>query len=116
MDNLNYQAMGFWWMVALTISNMGTGLYLFWERHNNATSSRIKHLEEDMDRRLDHHAQKLAQLDEHIKHVPTDQDLSRLHSRIDGLVSEFKELTGEFKGANHMLKVIHQHMLDRIGQ
>ena len=113
---MDYQAATFWWMTALTMFNLITGAYLFWERHNNATSSRIKHLEEDVDRRLDSHARQLATVEEHIKHVPTDQDLARLHNRIDGLMEEFKELKGEFHSANHTIRMIHQHLLDRSGQ
>lgn len=109
---IDYSALDFWWKTSITLINLAIGAYLFWERHNDATSKRIQHLETDVDKRLDNHSRQLSRIDEHLKHVPTDNDLNVIHQRIDALLSEFKEVKGEFHAANHMLKVIHQHMLN----
>lgn len=110
---MDYTALDFWWKTSITVINMAIGVYLWWERHNNATAKRIEHLEEDVDKRLDSHARQLSRMDEHLKHVPTDSDLTQIHQRIDALMSEFKEVKGEFHQANHTLKMLHQYMLTR---
>lgn len=121
---MDYAQMGFWWMVGLTVFNISTGAYLFWERHNNATSSRIKHLEENVDTRLDTHTQQLAALDEHIKHTPTHNDLSKLYERMTGIEHRLgeqisnvggavKRIEGESSAQTRILNLVYESLVNK---
>ena len=109
---MNYEALDFWWKVAITIMNAGMGLYLYLVNRNRVTNDRIGKLEDGVDKRLDNHTERLARLEQDARHAPTHDDLKRLHSRIDEMKDSLKRLEGEFSGANHTLGLIHEHLLN----
>jgi hypothetical protein len=103
--------------IALSISaanfmlTWGVALYMYLANKNKATNSRIGELERDMEAKLDAHADRLARVEQDLRHAPTHDDLKRLHARIDDLAGGIRGLEGEFKGANHTLQLIHSYLL-----
>jgi hypothetical protein len=108
---MDYAALDFWWKVAMTAMNVGMGLYLYLVNRNRVTNERIGKLETGVDDRLDNHTERLARLEQDVRHAPTHDDLKRLHARIDEVNNSLKRLEGEFSGANHTLGLIHEHLL-----
>lgn len=54
---------------------------------------------------------RLARVEQDVLHAPTDDDMKRLHERIDSVAGTLKGLEGQFTGANHTLQLIHSYML-----
>ena len=113
---MNYQAMTFWWMVGLTLVNAAIGVYLYWERNNNATTKRIDEMEKDVDKRLDGHSTRLSRVESGIKGLPTHKDLADLHERINDVARDINTLTGEATGMKTTLNLIHQYLLNGGGK
>lgn len=109
---MNYNALDFWWKVAITLINVGVWLYLYLVNRNRVTNERIDKLEEGVNKRLNNHTDRLARLEQDARHAPTHDDLKRLHTRIDEVNNSLKRLEGEFSGANHTLSLIHEHLLN----
>lgn len=112
---MNYEALDFWWKVGITALNAGVWLYLFLVNRNRVTNERITDLEKDVDTKMDNHSDRLARLEQNVRHAPTHEDLKRIHSRIDEVGGGVKRLEGEFSGANHMLRTIHEFLLNNGG-
>jgi hypothetical protein len=121
---MNYQAMSFWWMVGLTLFNASIGLYLFWERHNNATSSRIKSLEDCLESGLSDHGKQISTLNEHIRHTPTHNDLAKLYERMGGTEQRLSEridvvggavkrIEGENAAQTRILNLVYQSLVTK---
>lgn len=113
-----------WLSIINTLVIWAVAIYTYLANRNRVTneritslqgslSSRVDSLRIDMDHRLDGHADRLTRVESDLKHAPTDEDIKRLHSRIDDLAGAMKELGGEFKGANHTLQLIHSFMLQQ---
>lgn len=67
---MDYSALDFWWKVAITLLNFGIGVYLWYERREDKTSSRIvqivdsiSRLKTDMDTRMDDTRHRLTRLE-----------------------------------------------------
>lgn len=112
----DYNAIKIWVDVAQFLITGVIGAYLYFSNQNQATRGQIKTLEEGVDERLDDQARKLAALERDIIHAPSDDDIKRIHARIDEVGGSIKRLEGEFSGANHMLHTIHQFLLNGGGK
>ncbi len=112
MDQINYGALDFWWKVGITLINLAIGLYLFWERHNDANKRRIDTMERDVDDRLDDHGARLAKIEAKLDDMPSHEDIGHVHDRITRLGEDVKLITGEMTGIKTTLNLIHQHLLN----
>lgn len=109
---LDYAALDFWWKVVLTLINLAIGVYLFWERHNNATTKRIDEMETRLDDRLDDHANRLAKVEAQVEALPDHSDIGDLHERINAVERAVNTMAGELTGIRTTLNLIHQHLLN----
>lgn len=113
---MDYTAMDFWWKVFITLINLGIGVYLFWERHNDGTRRRIDGLETDLDGRMDGHATRLARVEARVEQLPDHNDLAALHSRVTEVAGSVHRLGGEMQGMKTVLNLIHEHLLNGKGK
>lgn len=109
---MDYTAADFWWKVGITILNLGIGVYLFWERHNDGTSNRISTFEKNTDTRLDDHSARISKAEARLDGLPDHDDLGDLHNRINQVTSGMDKVTGELSGMKTTLNLIHQYLLN----
>ena len=99
------------------------GVYLWWERNNDRTQSRIEGLKEDVgarlkrleidsDTRMDDHSARLAKIETRVDQLPGHEHLGDLHDRINDMARGVNLLTGELSGVKTTLNLIHQHLLN----
>ena len=110
---MDYTAADFWWKVLITVMNMAIGVYLFWERNNNATKNRIDTLEEDMDDRLDDHSGRLMRVETQVKHLPQVADLEKLYERVRTVDHTTTKMEGEFQEVRRTLGLIHSYLMTK---
>lgn len=108
---MDYAAWDFWWKVFISVMNIGIGIYLFWERHNDGTTNRISIVEDASERGLKEHSERLAKLEGRLDQLPDHDDLGDLHERINHVSSGMDTLTGELSGIKTTLNLIHQYLL-----
>lgn len=111
-----------WLSIINTLVIWAAAVYTWLTNRNRVTNERITGMQTsledkvatlrtEMDHHLDSHADRLTRVESDLKHAPTDEDIKRLHARIDDMAGDVKELGGEFKGAKHTLQLIHQYLL-----
>lgn len=113
--------------------SVGVGLYVWLSNRNRVTHARITELQEktsrsvkelkdefsrdikgmenEVDTRLGGLDQQLARLEEALKAAPDREELRQIHVRINEVSAQVTRLEGEFAGANHTLKLIHEYLL-----
>lgn len=109
--DLDYSALDFWWKTSITLINMAIGVYLFWERNNDATSRRIDHMEADIDHRLDDHAGRLARVETQVEHLPQVADVEKLYERVRTVDLRTSHMEGEFREVRRTLGLIHEFLM-----
>jgi uncharacterized protein YjbJ (UPF0337 family) len=85
------------------------GIYVYLSNKDKVTNDRIGKLEDDLDLKLDGHAERIARLEA----GPTHQHLSEMHNKINQVAGDMKELQGEFKATNRTLQLIHETLMER---
>jgi hypothetical protein len=60
----------------------GIGVWLYIDRKNDRTNVRIDDLEDELDKRLDDHAKRLATIEANQKNAVTHSDLNRLGTEV----------------------------------
>lgn len=96
---MDYQAMTFWWMVGLTIINMATGLYLWYERRSDVNAKRLNGIEEKMSNSIKEFSSRLINVENDTSHAPTHNDLSKLYERMNGVEHRLGERIDSVGGA-----------------
>ena len=76
-----------------------------------AMSARDKVSKDALDTKLAAHADRLTAIERDLKHMPTHDDLKRIHSRLDDVSENMATLVGEFKSAAHILNLLHEDRL-----
>ena len=100
----------FWQLVMLLLSFLGfvfAGAKLLFAQIDRGFDA----YRSALDLRLVSFGDRLARVEQDVMHAPTDDDMKRLHERIDGVAGTLKGLEGQFTGANHTLQLIHSYML-----
>lgn len=86
------------------------------ERRFLSWSGSTEGIKDDVDKRIDDHAERLSRLETQSEQAPTHDDLGNLHDRINDLAKSVNTLTGEFAGVKNVLGLIHQHLLTNGGK
>ena len=88
------------------ILTWGVALYMYLSNKTKVTNARIDRLEEDVDGRIDAHADAIARLEQDVRHGPSPEDVKRIHARIDTIDQRLSRMEGEFRGQSDTLRLI----------
>lgn len=123
-----------WVDVLQFLATGGVGVYVWLADRDRARTSALRAMEDETDKRLDliverltrmeeqgsrinpaecgARVQRIASLEEAMRHSPNKGDLERTHARIDGLAEGLAELRGGIRRIESQLGMISQHLLD----
>ncbi len=110
---MNYSEMKFWFDVAQTLLICVVGVMNWHMARQRATTETINHLEHQIDNKLDEHAERLARVEQDVKHAPGHDDFKRVHQRLDNVNGELRELKGEVKAFRIALARVEQYLLEK---
>lgn len=89
------------------------GFYTYMSNKNKVTNDRINDFERDVDDKFDSHSSRIAMLEAHLSHVPTQDDLGGLHEKVNEVAGAVRELKGEFYQVSHTVNLIHETLMER---
>lgn len=112
-----------WWALGWAIlSNLLAGavaLYVWLTGRHAASMARVDGLERELTARLAASAAEhdplrvaVARLEEGLRHAPSDDDIARVHSRIDKLAEGVSEIRGSVKRIEHAVDLMHSYLLE----
>lgn len=101
-----------YWPVLLFIIN-GFAVWITWSvRKGVATQDDLRHHAEATGKALKDLDARMTHIEARIEHGPSEDDLLRLHARLDTLTTEVSKLVGEFSGTRRTLEMLQQFLLD----
>lgn len=119
MPEMNYQALGFYMAVAqwVAMGLMGIWVYLRTKDDENAKALTKLHTEltafiAASTKANEKQNTRLAVLEEVVKHVPTDEEITRISNQVSALDSRVTGLHELLKRIEHQTSIIHNHMLN----
>lgn len=103
--------------IGLQVLNMlatfGVGIYVWISTQDKVTNQRISDLEEKVDGRIDSYAERIARVEQDLRHVPSHDDIKRIHSRIDAVDQRLSRIEGEFKSQADLLRLILNRITEK---
>lgn len=109
---MNYDMLKFWFDVLQFAGTILIGVYVWLSNRHRVTAERITKLEDDVDRRLDTHTDRLTALEVSAAAAPTHDDLKILHKRLTDMNGELQKLAGNSMQVSRTVELIHQHLLN----
>lgn len=89
------------------------GIYVYLTRKDTVTNERIGKLEAHIEEKIDDHSARLAHLETEVRAAPSHADIVKLYDKLNEFNAQLNHLTGEFKGANRTLNLIHETLMER---
>ena len=105
-----------WIGIAQLIMNAVAWIYAIYSRRNTTTDRRMQALESETGRMLDEHADRLARIEEKIRHLPTHSDVGLVFKRIDQIHGDLRQLAGTMEGLSHAVNLINEYLLNGRGK
>lgn len=90
----------------------GIGIYVYLSNKDKVTNDRIGALEEDLDRKLDGHIERIVALETKAENSLTHNDLADIHEKINKIGSDISSLSGKFTGVSNLLDTLHHYLLN----
>jgi hypothetical protein len=87
------------------------GLYVWIDKRNQVSATRINRMEESLDTRLDDVSQRLAHAEERVGRALDHDDLRPLFERLNKIADEVAHLSGSVDALRRGQDLIHQHLL-----
>lgn len=128
--------MRLYWDIAQFALTGGVGLYVYFSQHAQVRREALSKLEDDIDGHLDKIHGRLGKIEAHVQYAPTatmcaashariavleeavrrgpnDDDIKRLHARVDDAAQGLAALRGELSGITRLLTTIDGYLRDR---
>lgn len=93
----------------------GIGIYVYLSNRHYVTHQRISNLEAEVDARLDDHVQRLATVEERLKHVPATAEIGEVREMIARVGGDVKAVKAEVQGVRDQLSPM-QRVIDSVQQ
>lgn len=110
---MSYDEVQIWVDVAQFAATAGVGLYIHFTKKNDRTNQRIDDVEEDVDRRLDAHQDRIAKLEGGMSASPTHKDIDDLKKTVMNLARETSEQTGKIDAMGKQLGRVSDWLMNK---
>lgn len=128
--------MRLYWDIAQFVMTGSVGVYVYFSQRAQVRREALSKLEDDIDGHLDKINSRLGKIEAHVQYGPTpamcasshsriavleeairrgpnDDDIKRLHSRVDDTAQGLAALRGELSGITRLLTTIDGYLRDR---
>lgn len=102
---INYQSLNFWFQVFQFLLTAAIGIYVWWTNREKVTNKRFSAAEN-----------RLAQLENDVKHPPACTYHPRLEERMDAVQGDTREIKGSLKGLAKAVDLINEFLINQGGK
>ena len=95
---------------------IATGLiafYVYISNKQRATNERVAKLEAEIDSRIDDHSTRLTRVEETVRHLPIDDDITAVRDMVSRVGGDVKGLTSEVHGLRALMQPM-QHTIELV--
>lgn len=114
-----------WIDLAQFILTGSIGVWLYLDRRNDRTLSRVADLEEHVDKRLDTHADRLAKVEADLSHAPNHDhllgmrqrftdELAKVYDAINSTARLANRLEGEFGAVRRLVEDLNSYLRGKL--
>jgi hypothetical protein len=104
-------------MLTVAVANFGLtwGLaaYMYIVNQNKVTNDRLSNMEDDLIRKYEQHAERLASVEVTLRAQPTHKDVAMLYESINKLAATVNQLVGETKMQSDVMRMMMNTMVGK---
>lgn len=111
--DLNYNALGFWLQFIQAAATVLVFLYVWITNRQKVNSAAIEKIREDFHNEVDEIDDRLIRVEQDVKHLPTHDDMAKLHARINETGEAIKHIAGQVNQIDRTTQMINQYLIDK---
>lgn len=115
MTDIDYKALTFWLHIFEFICIGVVALYSWLANRYKANNDAIQALGTTVRNEVNGLDDRVIKIEETINHLPTHDDVAKLHRRVDECAQAITKLEGTVGQMNNNVRMIHQHLLSSKG-
>jgi hypothetical protein len=119
---VDYEALKFWLSVGQVVGTAAVAVWVYFVSRQKATSLAVTDLDkqindrvgqcmEQIDERVDKHADRITRAEIRLDHMPTHKDISEISTRIEAMHGEISRMSGTLSGVNRAVDLMNEHLL-----
>lgn len=106
---MTYEQIKIWIDVAQFAVMSAIGVWLYLERRNDKTNSRVT----ELSAKLEAHDGRLVRVETKVVHLPQVSDLEKLYERVRAVDHRTSHMEGEFHEVRRTLALIHEYLMNK---
>ena len=110
--DIDYKAAGFWFQLIQALITVAVFLYVWVTNRHKANASSIESMRTELSTELNEMDDRLIRVEKDVQHLPTHEDMARLHSRVNETAQRLTSMEGELKQINNTMQLMHKHLLN----
>ena len=108
----DYKAVAFWFDLIQVVIMAVIGLYAWLSNRHKANSSSIESIKMELSSELNEIDDRLIRVEKDVQHMPTHEDMSKIHQRVSETAQRLTAVEGELKQINNTMQLMHKHLLN----
>jgi hypothetical protein len=113
MDMFDYEALKFWWAVAITLGNVGVFLFTYFSTKDKGNETRIAAVETSSSAKFAKLDSRLVKVETEIEHMPSTSEMGVLQADMQGLKTGVQSMAASLTAMSRQLEIINQHLLSQ---
>ena len=109
--DIDYKALGFWLQFAQIAFTASAVLYFWLTNRQKANTAAIEHMRKDFNQELNDMDDRLIRVEKDVEHMPTHEDMSKLHQRVNETKEVVDNIHGQLTQIDHTMKMVNQHLI-----
>lgn len=108
----DYKALAFWFDLIQVVIMAVIGLYAWLSNRHKANSSSIETMRTELSTELNEIDDRLIRVEKDVQHMPTHEDMAKLHSRVNETAQRLTSMEGQLMQINNTVQLMHKHLLN----
>ncbi|WP_427500790.1 hypothetical protein ACQE3E_15605 [Methylomonas sp. MED-D] len=107
---MSYQDAKFWFDVIQTLLILVVGIMNWLNNRQRVTTATISKLENDIDDRLDDHAERVTRLEERVSNAPNHEDLAEIYREMRTMSKSLSDMNAALAAQTATLEAVRQQV------
>ena len=110
--DIDYKALGFWLQLAQALVTVLVFLYVWLTNRQKANTAAIETMRDEIGEELNEFQDRLIRVEKDIEHLPTHEDMAKLHERVNETKEVVDTMAGQLTQIDYTMKMVNKYLLE----
>lgn len=108
----DYKALSFWLQVGQAVITGLVFVYVWITNRQKANTAAIETMRDEIGNELNEIDDRLIRVEKDIEHLPTHEDMAKLHERVNEANENIKHISGQLTQIDYTMKMVNKYLLE----